>query len=50
MKGTKKLKNKLKTKNVIFQGNSINLEDSSISEKDLIDEMKVINNQRLEVD
>jgi hypothetical protein len=39
----------LKLKNVVFKGNNINLEDSSITEEDLMDEMKVINDQKRDV-
>ena len=44
-----RIKDKLKLKNVVFKGNNINLEDSTIFEEDLIEEMKVINDQKRDV-
>ena len=44
-----RIKETLKAKNVIFKGNNIELEDSQITEKELIDEMKVINDQRYSI-
>jgi hypothetical protein len=44
-----RIKDKLKLKNVVFKGNNINLEDSTITEEDLMDEMKVINDQKRDV-
>jgi hypothetical protein len=42
-----RIKENLKAKNVIFKGNNIDLEDSHITEKELVEEMKVINDQKL---
>jgi hypothetical protein len=42
-----RIKENLKAKNVIFKGNNIDLEDSQITEKELVEEMKVINDQKL---
>jgi hypothetical protein len=39
----------LKAKNVVFKGNNVCLEDSNITEEDLMEEMKVINDQKRDV-
>jgi hypothetical protein len=39
----------LKLKNVTFKNNDIEIEDSQITEEELIDEMKVINDQKYDV-
>jgi hypothetical protein len=39
----------LKLKNVVFKGNNVSLEDSTTTEEDLMDEMKVINDQKRDV-
>ena len=44
-----RIKETLKSKNVVFKGNNIELEDSQITEEQLIDEMKVINDQKYDV-
>jgi hypothetical protein len=45
-----RIKENLKAKNVVFKGNNINLEGSNVFEDELIDEMKVINDQRLAIE
>jgi hypothetical protein len=44
-----RIKETLKSKNVIFKGNNIELEDSQITEKELIEEMKVINDAKRDI-
>jgi hypothetical protein len=44
-----RIKETLKAKNVIFKGNNIELEDSQITEKELIEEMKVINDAKRDI-
>jgi hypothetical protein len=44
-----RIKENLKTKNVTFKGNNIDLEDTIITEQELIDEMKVINDSKQDV-
>jgi hypothetical protein len=44
-----RIKENLKAKNVVFKGNNIGLEDSQINEEELIDEMKIINDQKYDV-
>jgi hypothetical protein len=44
-----RIKENLKLKNVIFKNNDIEIEDSQITEEELIDEMKVINDQKYDV-
>jgi hypothetical protein len=44
-----RIKDELKVKGVLFEGNNINLEDSSITEEDLIEEMEVINDSKRDV-
>jgi hypothetical protein len=44
-----RIKENLKAKNVTFKGNNIELEDSQITEEELIKEMKVINDQKYDV-
>jgi hypothetical protein len=44
-----RIKDKLKAEGVVFKGNNIDLEDSLITEHDLINEMKVINDQKYDV-
>ena len=44
-----RIKDELKVKGVLFEGNNINLEDSSITEEDLIEEMEVINDQKRDI-
>jgi hypothetical protein len=44
-----RIKETLKAKNVVFKGNNINLEGSNVFEDELIDEMKVINDQKRDV-
>jgi hypothetical protein len=44
-----RIKENLKAKNVVFKGNNVCLEDSNITEEDLIEEMKVINDQKRDV-
>jgi hypothetical protein len=44
-----RIKEKLKAKNVNFSGNSIDLDDSDLTEDELIEEMKVINESKREV-
>ena len=44
-----RIKETLKAKNVQFSGNNIDLEESEVTEKELIDEMKVINDQKYDV-
>jgi hypothetical protein len=45
-----RIKETLKAKNVVFKNNDIEIEDSQITEKELIDEMKVINDQKLSIE
>ena len=45
-----RIKENLKTKDVVFKGNNIEIEDSQITEEELIDEMKVINDQKLSIE
>jgi intracellular sulfur oxidation DsrE/DsrF family protein len=44
-----RIKEKLKANGVQFSGNNIDLEGSKTTEEELIEEMKVINDQRYEV-
>jgi hypothetical protein len=44
-----RIKETLKAKNVSFKNNDIEIEDSQITEEELIDEMKVINDQKYDV-
>ena len=44
-----RIKDKLKLKNVVFKGNNVCLEDSTTTEEDLMEEMKVINDQKRDV-
>jgi hypothetical protein len=44
-----RIKENLKLKNVTFKNNDIEIEDSQITEEELIDEMKVINDQKYDV-
>jgi len=44
-----RIKENLKLKNVIFKNNNIEIEDSQITEEELIEEMKVINDQKYDV-
>jgi hypothetical protein len=44
-----RIKENLKAKNVTFKGNNIELEDSQITEEELIKAMKVINDQKYDV-
>jgi len=44
-----RIKDKLKAKGVVFKGIHIDLQDTLITEQELIEEMKVINNERYEV-
>jgi hypothetical protein len=44
-----RIKKELKTKNVIFSGNNIDLDDSEVTQNELIEEMKVINDQKYKV-
>ncbi len=44
-----RIKENLKAKNVNFSGNNIDLDDSELTEQDLIEEMKVINDSKREV-
>jgi hypothetical protein len=44
-----RIKENLKLKNVTFKNNDIEIEDSQITEEELMDEMKVINYQKYEV-
>jgi hypothetical protein len=44
-----RIKENLKAKNVTFKGNNIDLEESEITEEELIDEMKVINDSKQDV-
>ena len=41
-----RIKDELRAKNVQFSGNNIDLEESEVTQQDLVDEMKVINNQK----
>jgi hypothetical protein len=45
-----RIKETLKAKNVVFKNNDIEIEDSQITEKELIEEMKVINDQKLSIE
>ena len=44
-----RIKETLKAKNVIFKNNDIEIEDSQITEEELIDEMKVINDAKRDI-
>lgn len=44
-----RIKDELKAKNVLFDGNNIDLEDTIITEKELVDAMKVINDQKYNI-
>jgi hypothetical protein len=44
-----RIKDELKAKGVTFDGNNIDLEESEVTEEELIKEMKVINDQKYEV-
>ena len=44
-----RIKKELKAKNVIFSGNNIDLDDSEVTQDELIEEMKVINDQKYKV-
>ena len=44
-----RIKEKLKEKNVTFSGNSIDLEDTSITEEQLVEEMMTINDSKRNV-
>jgi hypothetical protein len=44
-----RIKENLKLKNVTFKNNDIEIEDSQITQQELIDEMKVINDQKYDV-
>ncbi|ADO00490.1 hypothetical protein WIV_gp146 [Wiseana iridescent virus] len=44
-----RIKDTLKAKNVQFSGNNIDLTESEVSEEELVEEMKVINDQRYNV-
>jgi uncharacterized FlaG/YvyC family protein len=44
-----RIKDELKAKGVLFDGNNIDLGESEVTEDDLIEEMKVINDQKYEV-
>ena len=44
-----RIKDELKAKNVQFSGNNIDLEESEVTQEQLIDEMKVINDQKYEL-
>ena len=44
-----RIKENLKTKNVIFKGNNIDLEESEITEEELVEEMTTINDSRKNV-
>ena len=41
-----RIKENLKAKNVVFKGNNIDLEESEVTEEELVEEMKVINDQK----
>jgi regulator of replication initiation timing len=41
-----RIKDELRAKNVQFSGNNIDLEESEVTQQDLVDEMKVINDQK----
>jgi hypothetical protein len=44
-----RIKENLKAKNVIFKGNNIDLEESGVTEEELVEEMTTINDSRKEV-
>jgi hypothetical protein len=44
-----RIKENLKLKNVIFKNNDIDLQESEVTQQELIDEMKVINDQKYDV-
>ena len=44
-----RIKENLKTKNVVFKGNNIDLDEAKINEKQLIEEMKLINDSKRDV-
>ena len=44
-----RIKDELRAKNVQFSGNNIDLEESEVTQQELIDEMKVINDQKYDV-
>jgi hypothetical protein len=44
-----RIKEILKAKNVQFSGNNIDLEESEVTQQELVDEMKVINDQKYDV-
>ncbi|CCV02164.1 hypothetical protein IIV25_146L [Invertebrate iridovirus 25] len=44
-----RIKENLKTKNVVFKGNNIDLDETEVTEEKLVEEMKVINDQRYNV-
>ena len=44
-----KIKENLKAKNVVFNGNNVDLEDSEVTEEGLVEEMTLIHESRKEV-
>ena len=44
-----RIKDELKEKGVLFEGNNIDLNDSEVTEEKLIEEMRVINAQKHDV-
>jgi hypothetical protein len=44
-----RIKDELRAKNVQFSGNNIDLQESEITQQELIDEMKVINDQKYDI-
>jgi Na+/phosphate symporter len=44
-----RIKENLKLKNVIFKNNDIDLQESEVTQQELIEEMKVINDQKYDV-
>jgi hypothetical protein len=44
-----RIKDELKAKGVLFDGNNIDLDESEVTEDDLIEEMRVINDQKYDV-
>jgi hypothetical protein len=44
-----RIKDELRAKNVQFSGNNLDLEESEVTQQELIDEMKVINDQKYKI-
>ena len=44
-----RIKDELRAKNVQFSGNNIDLQESEVTQQELVDEMKTINDQKYDV-